>query len=261
MRAFFFVYRFASANHKEYHMAGLRVPFPVESANWQDYRASATGMVVYYVSDPVSEMPIREVPEDLDSAVPPEPNYESGTYGLYSCSRPKVRAAFVKNKARYLFFSTKYCGAKPEYTDKVIVTGYYHVVRTADARKIHIRHCRDYECLDVPSCVALQSDEVHFVSLEDAFVIDEEVLKGWNYKARINRQTRILLDTAQTEHLLEYLRSKPNALQSYLDETLRLLPHGMGDEEEEDAEEPAQQVEAEEIGEAEGGEAQQQSLQ
>jgi len=221
-------------------MAGLHGPFSVDSANWQDYRASATGMLVYYGSDPVSEIPIREVPEDAESTVPPEPNYESGTYGLYSCSRPKVRTAFVKNKARYLFFSTKYCGTNPEYTDKIIVTGYYHVVKTADARKFHIRYCREYECLDVSNCTALQSDVVHFVSLADAFVITDEVLKEWHYSARVNRQTRILLDAGQTSRLVEYLSSKPNAVRAYLDETRRLLPHELADALEGDEEEPAE---------------------
>ena len=37
----------------------------VENAAWQDYRASNTGMVVFYSSDPVSEIPIREIPEDI----------------------------------------------------------------------------------------------------------------------------------------------------------------------------------------------------
>jgi hypothetical protein len=50
----------------------------VENAAWQDYRASNTGMVVFYSSDPVSEIPIREIPEDIPSDILPEPNYETG---------------------------------------------------------------------------------------------------------------------------------------------------------------------------------------
>lgn len=218
------------------------MPFSVASVNWQDYRANNTGMVVYYNSDPVSDIPIREVPEDVDSPVVPEPHYESGTFGLYSCTRPKTRTAFFKNKVRHLFFVTKYAGPRAEFANRVVVTGYYHIAKSADARRFHIRYTKEYECLEVGTCLAFLADTVHFVSLDDAFVIDEAVLKEWNYNAKINRQTRIILDGTHSTTLVEYLKSKPNALQSYLDETRRLLPHGMEDDEEEsdDAEGEAQ---------------------
>jgi hypothetical protein len=175
----------------------------------------------------------------------PEPHYETGTYGLYACSRPKVRAAFVKNKVRYLFFVTKYAGTNTDYTDKMLITGYYHIVSTADARRFHIRNCPDYECLEVANCTALRADETRFVSVQDAFEVTEEVLKDWDYGARITRQTRIIIDEEKTSTLLEYLRAKEDARQSYLDETKRLQPHGYDDEEEdeeEDDEDTAQVV-------------------
>jgi hypothetical protein len=238
MRAIFFLDARRHLYRKEQPMAGKNTPFSVASANWQDYRANNTGMVVYYTSDPVSEIAIREVPEDVDSPVVPEPHYETGTFGLYSCTRPKVRAAFYKEKVRYLFFATKYAGTNAAHAGKMVITGMYHISKTADARRFHIRHCKEYECLEVGTCLALLADEVRFVSLDDAFVVDEAVMTGWNYHAKINRQTRIILTAEQTKPLIEHLRSKPNALQSYLDETRRLLPHGMEDEEvEEEAEE------------------------
>jgi hypothetical protein len=211
-------------------MAATRTPFAVADVKWQDYRAAQTGMVVYYTSDPVSEIPIREVPEDLDSLVPPEPHYETGTYGLYACARPKVRTAFVKNKVRYLFFVTKYEGTNADYRGKYLITGMYHICRTADARRFHIRYCREYECLEVGTCVALRADTVHFVGLTDAFEVTADVLKGWNYNAKLNRQTRIILDAVHTKTLLEYLQAKPEALKAYLDETVRLQPHGAEEE-------------------------------
>lgn len=204
-----------------------------ESVAWQDYRAGETGMVVFYPSDPVSEMPIREIPEEVDSEIVPEPHYETGTYGLYGCSRPKIRTTFAKNKHRYLFFMTKYAGANPEFADKMIVTGYYRIVKTADVKKLHIRMCTEYACLDSDECLALLANEVRFVPLEDALVVDQEVLEQWDYKSKLTRQTRIVLDEEPTAKLLEYLRAKPDARQTYVDETRRLQPH---DEEEEDEE-------------------------
>jgi hypothetical protein len=222
-----------------------RLPFPVGSVNWQDYRATNTGMIVYYSSDPVSEVPIREIPEEFDSPVAPEPHYETGTHGLYSCSRPKVRQAFMKSKVRYLLFVTKYAGTNADLRDKYLITGFYRISRTADAKRLHIRYCRDYECLELTSsCMAFLADEVHFVAAEDAVVVTEEMLKAWGYAARITKQTRIILDETQTAALLAHLRLKPNALDAYIAETERLQPHaaeGDAEEVEEDAEAEVEQ--------------------
>jgi hypothetical protein len=204
----------------------------VESIAWQDYRSSNTGMVVYYPSDPISELPIREVPEELVSEIIPEPNYESGTYGVYGCGKSKIRIAFAKEKNRFLLFVTKYAGTKPEYKDKMFITGFYRICKTADVKKLHIRFGSDYSCIDEQNCIALRADEVRFVAIEDAFPVTDEVMTGWNYKARITRQTRIILDEAQATPIIEFLRSKQDITAQYIAETKRLEPHDDGGEEE-----------------------------
>ncbi len=93
----------------------------LESVVWQDYRASNTAMVVYYSTDPVSELPIREIPEELPTDIIPEPNYESGTYGFFGCGKSKIRAAFVKGKIRYLLFVTKYAGTNIAFKDRFFI--------------------------------------------------------------------------------------------------------------------------------------------
>lgn len=207
----------------------------VESVNWQDYRGSSTGLVVYYSSDPVSEMAIREIPEDLDSPVLPEPNYETGTYGLYGCVRTKVRQTFFKAKNRYLFFMTKYAGTNEEYRDRVVVTGYYRIAKTADAKKFHIRYTDEYGCLDNDSCIALRADEVHMVGLDDAFLVDEEAQQEWGYTSKITRQTRIPLEEDAAVKLVTWLGSRPNILDEYIAETRRLQPHDPDEENDDDA--------------------------
>jgi uncharacterized protein (DUF1778 family) len=209
-----------------------RVQKSVGSIPWQDYRAANTGMIVTYTLDPVSEIPIREVPEEYPSNVLPEPNYETGTYGLYACPKNKYRNAFYKSKMRYLFFAAKYEGRKEELLDKYIMTGYYRIVKTADVVKIHARYLAEPPCMGYDMCIALRADEVHFVSLADAFVLTNEALEKWGHKSVITRQTRILLSDEQARELLEYLRSKPNALATYIEETKRLQPAGEEEEEE-----------------------------
>ena len=197
----------------------------VESASWQDYRASNTAMIVFYASDPVSELPIREIPEELPTELLPEPNYETGTYGFFGCGKGKIRAAFVKSKIRNLLFVTKYAGTRAEYKDRFFITGCYRIFKTADVKKLHIRYTSEYSCLDDDACIALRADTVHFVSIEDAFEVTPEVLATWNYNARLTKQTRIVLDEEQTEMVLEQLQSKPDITEEYIAETKRLWPH------------------------------------
>jgi hypothetical protein len=205
----------------------------IESAAWQDYRASNTSMVVFYVSDPISEIPIREIPEEIPSEITPEPNYETGTYGYFGCSKSKIRNSFVKSKIRYFFFMTKYAGANPDFKDKYFITGYYRVNKVADVKRNHIRNLTDYSCLDEDVCYAMRADQVRFVSVEDAFELTDKVLKSWDYKARITKQTRILLSEEQTAKVIEVLDSKENALEDYIAETERLQPHEDEESEEE----------------------------
>lgn len=210
----------------------------VESILWQDYRAGQTGMIVQYVSDPVSEIPIREIPEELDSPVIPEPNYENRVYGFFGCIRPKIRNAFFKAKIRYIFFLTKYAGSKDEFKDKAMITGYFRIFKTADVQKLHLRYLNDAACIDADSCIALRADQVHFVALNDAYIVNDEKLKEWGYNAKITKQLRIALDAEKTNGLLEYLNSKPNRLDVYISETKRLSP----DDETEDAETEEEEV-------------------
>ncbi len=207
----------------------------IENVTWQDYRASNTSMVLFYTSDPVSELPIREIPEELPSDVLPEPHYESGTYGYYGCSKSKVRNAFVKSKIRYILFMTKYSGTLAEYKDRIFITGFYRVHKIADAKKIHIRYCPDYSCLDEDHCYSMRADEKRFVAIGDAFEISDSVLKKWGYASKITKQTRIQLDEEKTMEIVNFLSDKPDSTPVYIMETKRLWP--VEEEAEEDEEE------------------------
>ncbi len=203
-----------------------------DSIIWQDYRAANTGMVVFYSSDPVSEIPIREIPDDVDSPVVPEPNYESGTYGFYGCARTKIRGAFSKSKIRFLFFLTKYAGTKDGFKDKMLITGYYRIAQTADVQKLHLRYLNEYSCIDSPTCIALKADEVRFVGLEDAIEVSSDQLKTWGFNAKVSKQLRIVLTPESTSELLDVLKGKPDRLSAYIEETKRLSPKSEDDPDE-----------------------------
>lgn len=207
----------------------------LESAAWQDYRASNTSMVLFYASDPVSLLPIREIPEEFPSDIIPEPNYETGTYGYFGCNKSKVRNAFFKAKIRYILFMTKYAGTSADHNGKYYITGYYRVNKVADVKRVHIRNLSEYSCLDEDCCYAMRADQVRFVSIEDAFELTDKVLASWDYKTRITKQTRISLNDEQTAVVLKYLDSKDNIADEYIAETERLQP--VSEEPEDESEE------------------------
>lgn len=208
----------------------------VDGVAWQDYRASNTGMAILYGSDPISELPIREVPEaGRQSEIESEPNYETATFGYFSCARTKIRSTFVKSKIRYLLFITKYAGTAEDYKDQYLVTGFYRVAKTADVKRYHIRFCAEYSCLDEKVCYALRADESRFVAAADAFKVTPQVLKDWGFSGRLTRQSRILMTEEQTLKVVEFLRGKADIRDKYIEETARLQPNagGDGDEDEE----------------------------
>jgi hypothetical protein len=209
--------------------------FTVESAAWQDYRASNTAMIVFYATDPVSELPIREIPEEMPTDIIPDPNYETATYGLFGCSKGKIRTAFLKAKIRNLLFITKYVGTKADCKDKFFITGYYRITKTADVKRLHVRNCIDYTCLDESACYAFKAETMHFVSIDDAFEVTPAVLKTWGYTAKLTRQTRITLDGDQTAKVIDYLKSKPDITGQLVTETERLWPHAAAVEERSEA--------------------------
>jgi len=112
---------------------------PVSAVQWQDYRASNTGLITVYVTDSVSEMPIREVPEEFPTDVVPDPNYETGTVGFYGCSRTKIRSTLHKSRIRYMFFMAKYMGTRDEFADNFYVNGFYRISKWTEAVKLHMR--------------------------------------------------------------------------------------------------------------------------
>ncbi len=213
------------------------VPTSVDSIKWQDYRGSKCGMIVYYNTDPVSELPIREIPEELPSDIICDPHYETGTYGFYGCKHTKTRNSFIKNKYSYLFFMTKYAGTNVDFLDDLMITGFYRIKHTTDSQRLHIRYLDSYSCVNEDFCISFKAKEVCFFSVEEAFKLTPEVLKDWSCTSRITRQTKIVLEDNKTTELLNYFSKKENIIGKYIEETERLIPELSDYEEDEDDEE------------------------
>jgi len=113
----------------------------------------------------------------------------------------------------------------PVKTD-FFITGWYRIFKTADVKNCISVTLSDYSCLDEDVCHALRADTIRFVSIENAFEVTPEALKSWNYKARLTKQTRIILTEEQAAAVIDHLRSKPDITATLVAETQRLWPHG-----------------------------------
>ncbi len=208
------------------------IPKHPKALKWQDYRGDGKGVIVYYESEAVSSLPIREAPEKWpDTEIGLDPNYETGTYGFYECSGVKKRNAFIKKKNTYLFFMTRYHGTERDYSEKLLLTGFYEINSTTDMQWLHLRYLQNYSCVGVESCTALGAGKTHFLSLDDAIEITPEMLEKWGDAKRITRQTRIFLEQEDASELKDRIEKSEDMTDEYIKESERLWPE-VGDEEE-----------------------------
>ena len=217
-------------------MAKGVVTADINSVHWQDFRGINCGIIVNYETDSVSELPVREIPEEYPTEVIPEPNYETASYGVYGCKNSKVRNGIAKKKFKYVLFMSKYAGVSIDHADELFVTGFYRIKQTADLQKTHMRYLADYSCLGEDRCIAFRADEVVFVKIADALKVTPALLTKWGVVSRVTRQSRIELSEEHTMEVLEFLRSKDNALAAYIEETKHLSPDLDEDEDEDDDE-------------------------
>lgn len=202
----------------------------ISNISWQGYRHKETGIIVYYDSNETTLFPIRAtICKKGKKAVDADPNYESATYGLYSCCASRHRKNFVKNKCGYVFFMTKYQGTNAKLKDKIILTGYYKIGSIAEVQKLHLRYLEENSCFSEKLCYALKSsanekgeNDVVFLSDEDGYVLNAAALKSLGIDKKITKATKIELDEEHTKKLLKKFDGKENKISDYIKQTQNL---------------------------------------
>ena len=193
--------------------------------SWQGYRHKETGVIVYYDSNETALLPIRTNIGKKGKSPDADPNYETATYGLHSCTASRHRTNFVKNKCGYVFFMTKYQGANDKLKDKMIITGYYKIGSIAEVQKLHLRYfgLDDSSCFAEKACYAFKASEGEgsavFLSDEDSYVLNAASLKSLGIDKKITKATKIELDEEKTKKLLKKFEGKENRIADYIAQT------------------------------------------
>ncbi|MDR1760799.1 MAG: hypothetical protein LBR60_09810 [Fibrobacter sp.] len=189
---------------------------------WQDYRGTQTGALLYVETSHQSAVPVRDQLNENGKGFFYEPNYETSTYDFVSCYNVKNINTIVKNKNRYILFGTRYEGASvPELKNKYLITGYMRIDKIKDVRSRHLEKFMSSPGADVPECMNIEKcwaiwGLMRFTSLEDSFMITDELLKEWGYKGRASRQLKTVFNKEHLEIILAHLDSKPDMIDEYI---------------------------------------------
>jgi hypothetical protein len=173
-------------------------------------RLDADSYLCFYYGSPISNKPVR----DINRIVPVgtrgfvadckvDPNWETGTFGLFSTCQQDIRRGVVTRHSPYLFFFVDKVGRRRARA----ISGYYRLRWYADGGTSEGDFC-------------LAADKMHFV--ERAIPFDEvNAVLGTHLSSRVPRLA-IKLRPTQTGRLVGLLERQPDATRSYIREVRRL---------------------------------------
>ena len=161
--------------------------------------ASDKAALYFYYSDPLSDIPVREVSHKQDPK--PDPNLETLTFGLFSTCARGMRKSIVRQGIELLFFCTSRGGVR-------VLTGYYRV-----GWYYKVPHSQ-------PDDYMLAAKKARFVA--PGFPLRD--LTGYLRGVQLDSQFRTFryIDGETSERLLLLLKDTPVATSQYISEIHRL---------------------------------------
>lgn len=194
----------------------------INLTGWQGFRGKNTGSLLYVETSRLSVVPVRDQLNENERGSFSEPNYETSTYGFITCCNVKLINKIVQtNKSRYILFGTRYEGGDADYKDKYLIMGYMKIMNTKDVRSRHIQNYMATPGAEEPECMTLEKNiavqgPMHFVALQDCFVLTDERLKEWGYKGHANRQLKTVFNEEHTKIILDHLDSRDDKIDEYI---------------------------------------------
>lgn len=194
----------------------------INLTGWQGFRGKNTGSLLYVETSRMSVVPVRDQLNENGKGFFSEPNYETSTYGFVSCCNVKsINKIVFTNKSRYILFGTRYEGGDADFKNKYLIMGYMKIAYTKDVRSRHIQAYMATPGAEEPECMLLEKDiavegPMHFVSLQDSYVLTDDRLKEWGYKGHANRQLKTVFSEEHTRQILEHLDSRTDKMDEYI---------------------------------------------
>ncbi len=71
------------------------------------------------------------------------------------------------------------------------------------------------ECMTLEKNIAVQGP-MHFVSLQDSYILTDERIKEWGYKGHANRQLKTVFNEEHTKIILDHLDSRDDKIDEYI---------------------------------------------
>jgi hypothetical protein len=189
---------------------------------WQDYRGKLGGAIIYTETSLHSLVPVRDQLNENGNGVFLDPNYETGTVGLFAYNNAKDINRAIRNKVRYLFFGTRHEGSNIDYKNKYLIIGYQRIDKVKDVRSLHMQqHLNDQNptFLTLDSCMATWGP-MRFVSFEDSYLLTDEILHDWGYSGRVARPLRVIFKGEHAKLLIDHFDSKTDETNEYIDTIL-----------------------------------------
>ncbi len=161
--------------------------------------------LAYFLSDPNTKIPIRDVSNKNDPKA--DPNVETETFGLFSYCHRKMRKSMVENGVNDLFFCTRrreqYIDdkGKKRYIGKRVIAGYYRIGWYYEIVKDDIM---------LAACESRFINPGYPLEMLTEFVGDENIAKRFrDYK---------YLSPQITKRLIFLMNATPNKIDDYISE-------------------------------------------
>ncbi|GHV10814.1 hypothetical protein AGMMS49938_00460 [Fibrobacterales bacterium] len=189
---------------------------------WQDYRSNQNGAILFTETSHHSLVPVRDQLNENGNGVFLDPNYETGTVGLFAYKNTKEINKAIAAKSRYLFFGTRYEGANADFKNKYLIYGYQRIDKIKDVRGLFLnKFLNDPEptFITLDKCLATWG-LMRFVSFEDAYHLTDDQLREWGYPGRAARPLRTIFKEEHAKILVNYFDSKPDQTDEYINTIL-----------------------------------------
>jgi len=178
------------------HFRDVRPPNPP----WIDQETGdgSKAALSFYYSDPLSDVPVREVSHKNDPKS--DPNVETQTFGLFSTCDKRMRATIVRDGIELHFFCTNRGGVR-------VLTGYY-------------RYGYYYKVPATEDDYMMAAEEARFVAPGFPLLELTPYLRG----VRLDKRFRTFryIDGKTAHRLLLLLEDSPNSISQYISEIQRL---------------------------------------